>query len=51
LTSIVITGDSFALNTASKKLNDRANELDQESEKAKKDVAKKLHFRKLIKTS
>lgn len=44
MTSIVITGDSFALNPASKKLNDRANELDQESEQSKKDVAKKLYI-------
>ena len=54
--SIAIAGESFALNPASKKLNDRANELDQESEQAKKDgndpkafakslVAKKLRER------
>ena len=53
LTSIAIAGDSFAMNPASKKLDDRANELDPEPEQAKKDgndpkaFAKRLAAKKL----
>jgi hypothetical protein len=53
LTSVAIAGDSFSLNPAYKKLNDRANELNQESEQAKKDsndpkaFAKSLAAKKL----
>lgn len=46
LTSIAITGESSALNPASKKLNDRASELDKESEQAKKMVTTQKHLQR-----
>jgi len=36
IASMVMISDSFALNSASKKLNDRANALDKEAEQAQR---------------
>lgn len=53
IASTAIMGESFALNPASKKLNDRANALDREAEQAQKDgndakaFAKSLTAKKL----